>query len=230
MTALLITRPQPEADLTARAARTAGFTPIVAPLLLPEPVPWTLPADPFDALLLTSPQAPALAGAALPLAAPAWCVGARTAQAARAAGLTHLVTGDSNGAALLARAAAAGLTTLLHLAGEDRTPLAPPPGLTLLIRTVYRARAVTALPKAALAHLTGPAPLVALFSARTATLFATLAHALPRARIALATLSPAIAAAAGPGWRAVAIAARPTTESLLAAARTLCDNPPHDRP
>ena len=41
--------------------------------------------------------------------------------------------------------------------------------------------------------------------------------------LALAALSPAVAAAAGAGWRAVAVADSPDDRALVAAASALCD-------
>ena len=85
---LLIVRPQPGADESAKRARALGLEPIVAPLFETRALDWIQP-DPgdFDAILLTSANAARLGGDGLKpfLALPCYAVGERTAAAARAA-------------------------------------------------------------------------------------------------------------------------------------------------
>ncbi len=107
---------------------------------------------------------------------------------------------------------------LLHLAGREHRPPATDTGIAIARRVVYAADAVTALPEAARAAL--PDTVVLLHSPRAAALFATLVDP---SGIAIAAMSSATRAAAGEGWRTVAIAERPTDASLLAAAAKLCD-------
>ncbi|MFQ3595373.1 MAG: uroporphyrinogen-III synthase [Sphingomonadaceae bacterium] len=225
MSLLLVTRPQPEADRTAQQAKALGHEVVVAPLLAIEPLPCLPPSGRPDALLLTAGRAAALARAAwpgLPADLPVIAVGPATAAAARAAGFARVEAGASDGSAALRLAAGLGFARLLHARGEDAAPLMLPAGLELETRILYRAVPAARLPQAACAALArGATPL--LFSARTAqVLAALLADAgLARGQIALAVLSPAVAQAAGAGWQAVAIAQKPTTEAILAAAEGL---------
>lgn len=221
---LLITRPAAEQQRTAEAARSAGFTPVAAPLLRIEDLPFDLPETPPQALLFTSARAPAWAARRFPelLRTPAYAVGAHTAAAAHAAGFTLRQAGEADGSAIVAAAAKAGEQTLLHLAGEDSAALDVPPGLSIERRVIYRAVAAEALPDAALEALRGGA-IALLLSPRTAAIFAVLLDAagLPRADTALALISAPAARAAGEGWRATAVAAQPDLNASLAAARLL---------
>jgi uroporphyrinogen-III synthase len=209
---LLIVRPQPGADETAKRARALGLEPIVAPLFETHPLDW-VPRDPggFDAILLTSANAARLGGEALLplLALPCYAVGERTAEAARAAGFANVMAGPSDGAALAAMAERDGARAMLHLGGRDHVPLA---GATHI--AVYASEPSGALP-ANLGEV-----LVLVHSARAAERLAGLAT--DRGRIAIAAISAEAAAAAGGGWRRVAIAAAPRDEALLELAAKLC--------
>ena len=234
MARVLVTRPQPLADETAAALAAAGHEAIVAPLMETVAVDWTPPATQPDALLMTSPQAALLGGPGLATLAdvPLYAVGDRTAAAARAAGLRVVHVGTQDGAAALAAAAAAGCCTLLQLAGEDRTVLPVPDGLTLDVATVYAARLVADLPDAARDALAaGRVDWVLLFSTRSAVHFAARndAHGFDRAAVSVAALSAKVLTAAGTGWCAAVAAVTPDTAALLAAAGLACDKP-RERP
>jgi uroporphyrinogen-III synthase len=210
---LLVVRPQPGADATAQALRALGHDPCVVPLLCTHGVDWAPPAAPPDAVLMSSAAAARLAGPiaepfkALPLLA----VGDATAAAARAAGWADVRPGPGTLQALLDAAAAGPFRRLLHLAGEDRTPVRVPAALVLDVAIVYRA---VLQPLPMLPDVDG----VLLHSPRTARHFAAEWDRLggQRAAVMLHTLSPAVAAAAGDGWRGVAVAARPHEDALLA--------------
>jgi uroporphyrinogen-III synthase len=220
--ALLVLRPGPGASATAAAAETLGFAAIVAPLFVVRAVDWSPPATPFQAVLMTSANAARLGGAALDALTgmPLYAVGESTAAAARDAGFTRIVAGAGGIDAIVAQAARDGVSRLLHLAGRDHRP---PDDARVAIerRTVYASDAVTSLPEVARAAL--PHATALLHSPRAAALFATLVEP---GEILIATISAATRDAAGPGWRAVAVADRPTDTSLLAAAAKLCD---HDK-
>lgn len=226
---LLVTRPEPEAAATVAEARAAGFPAIAAPLLVIRPIAVTsalAPQPAPDAVVLTSARSASLLRAALPglpPSTPLFAVGPRTAAAARAAGFARVQATESDGQAALDAAAAAGHARILHARGAEHRPLAVPPGVSLESVTLYRAEAVRALPAAARAALQSGA-LTLLFSPRTAALFRRLVEraGLAREALAIAALSPAVAAAAGPGWREVGVAARPGTAEVLAAVRRLC--------
>ncbi len=222
---VVVTRPQPGA--TAARWRGRGATVTVAPLLDVAARPWTPPEGVPAAIAFTSANGVRLAG---PQAdryhgLPAFAVGGATAAAARAAGWSDVREGGGTAASLFAAAAAAGIGDLLHLGGVDRVAAAVPAGLTVTVREVYAA-ALLDLP----AHVAGlladgGADAVLLYSPRTAGHFARQIDAagISRGRVALAALSPAVAAAAGPGWRAVGVAATPDDAALFAAAQALCE-------
>jgi len=209
---LLIVRPQPGAEESARRARALGLEPIVAPLFETRPLAWT-PPDPadFDAILLTSANAARLGGEGLSpfLFMPCYAVGERTADAARAAGFADVRTGPSDGAALAAMAKRDGARSLLHLGGRHHRPLEGAVPVA-----IYTSEEAGALP----ADL-GEA-VVLLHSPRAAARFAALAG--DRDKFSLAAISAQTAAAAGAGWRTVAIAAAPRDEALLELAAKLC--------
>ena len=216
---ILVTRPLPGGETSAARLRALGCAVVTMPLLAVEAIDWDMPAAPPDAIMLTSAAAARMAGA--PAAAlhgcTAWAVGDATAAAARAAGFTDVRDGGGSVQALVDRAAAAGIGEILHLAGADRTTFTVPTGLTIIIRTVYRARL---LPLAGAVD----ADWVLLYSSRTAAHFAAecdrLGH--DRAGIAIAAISPAVLAAAGPGWAWTTVAATPDEDALLAAIGLLC--------
>jgi uroporphyrinogen-III synthase len=214
---LLVTRPLPAGAATADRLRALGHEVTLAPLMATEAIAWTLPESLPAAVMLTSAFAARLADNAAVLHLPAFAVGGATARAAREAGFSDVREGGGTAQALVDGAAAAGITSLLHLAGEDLTPVRVPAGLRVLTRTVYRARL---LPLAAL-------PLVdwvLLYSPRSATHFAAEADRLgvTRAALGVAAISAATLAAAGIGWRATAVAGAPNEDALLAAIGISC--------
>lgn len=220
---ILVLRPEPGAAATVARARALGLAAMAAPLFAIRPVALdlaSLAATP-DALLLTSANAARMLGAAaVELAAlPVYAVGEATAAAARAAGFGQVIAGSGDAPAIVARAAAEGVRRLLHLAGREHRAIAHP-AVAIERRIVYAAEFVGALPPDARAALAAGA-VALLHSPRAATCFAGLVS--DRATVAVAAISPAAAAAAGAGWRAVAIAAVPTDAALLAAAAGLCD-------
>lgn len=228
---LLVVRPQPGADASAKRVREAGFEPLVMPLFAIEPVKWTVP-DPAanDALLLTSGNAVRMAAVQLrDLAAlPIYAVGTATADALTRAGLTATATGTSGVDKVLGMAEADGHRSLLWLAGEDRTATQPPHGMTLDVRTVYRSAAMAA--PSGLAESIAATDAVLLHSARAASHFAHLCESLgiDRADIVIAALSAKIAEAAGTGWYAVVIAGQPNDTSLLSALQSHFTTRPSD--
>lgn len=209
---LLIVRPQPGADESAKRARAMGLEPVVVPLFETRPLGWSAP-DPaaYDAILLTSANAARLGGSGLQpfLALPCYAVGARTAQVAREAGFTDVRTGTSDGAGLADMAGRDGRKSLLHLGGRDHLAIG---GATHI--AVYASEPAGALPANP-----GEA-VVMLHSARAAARFAALAA--DRGAILVAAISAEVAQAAGGGWKQVAVAAAPRDEALLELAAKLC--------
>lgn len=199
---------------------------IVAPLFAVRPLAWQAP-DPagFDALMLTSANAPRHAGAELAglTALPCYCVGEATAEAARAAGFHDRRIGPSDGDTLLEIAAADGVRRLLHLSGRDHVGLEHP-DIRITRIPVYAADPRDHLPVAAVRALEAGA-LALLHSPRAARIFAGLVDAagLGRARIRIAAISRAAEMAAGAGWASSAAAAVPRDEALLELAAKLCN-------
>ena len=210
---IAVLRPEPGNGRTADRLMQLGARVIRRPLFAVAPVAWA-PPDPagFDALLLTSANALRHADiAGTPLARlPVWAVGSATAAAARAAGLRVVRTGTSGVSALTGDR---GDTRLLHLAGRERVAV---PGVTAI--TVYASDPLSLTP-ADWGALSGSVAL--LHSSRAARALAT--SGLERSRIRLAALSPAILAAAGPGWDRLVAVAVPEEDALLAAAIALAD-------
>ncbi|OWJ61452.1 uroporphyrinogen-III synthase, partial [Inquilinus limosus] len=231
MTRWLVTRPREEAERFADAMRDRGLDPVIAPVLEIEPAdPGPIDLSDVQAVLATSRNgidafARRVKGRDLPVLA----VGDATADLARSLGFRDVASAAGDGADLaeLAHATldpAAGV--LLHPSGEevarDLPALLAPAGFTVRRIVLYRARPAAALPSAAAAALADPGLAgVVFFSPRTAKVFATLAarveltHRL--AGLTAVCLSPAVAQALDPSpWRAVRIADRPDSPSLLA--------------
>lgn len=220
---VLVTRPQPGA--TAARWRGRGATVTVAPLLDVAARAWTAPATPPDAVVFTSANGVRLAGAeaARYRHLPAFAVGGATATAAREAGWSDVRDGGGSAAALFAAAHDTGVRDLLHLAGVDRIAAELPPDLAVTVREVYAATLLDLPPHVAALLDAGRVDAVLLYSPRTAAHFGGQVDAagIDRGRVAVAALSPAVAAAAGGGWRAVATAATPDDVALFAAATAL---------
>ena len=218
--AVAVLRPEPGNAETAARVAAAGLTPIRLPLFATRALDWA-PPDParFDALILTSANAARLGGAGLATLAalPAHAVGVATARAATAAGLRVVATGEGDARALLTQAEAAGVRRALFLSGRDRMIEAG--GIVARVIAVYASEPLPA----DVTVLAGATAL--LHSARAARRLGALvdAEGLSRGSIALAALSAAVARAAGDGWAAVAVAARPEDAALIAAAATLAD-------
>jgi uroporphyrinogen-III synthase len=213
MKRLVVLRPPARAGATLARIAESGGVGMNLPLFALEPLAWDAP-DPagYDALALTSANAVSFAGPQLTSLAPlpAWTVGEATADAARKAGLDIAHIGASDAAALFVAMAAGGIGRAVWLAGEDHRPAPPAP--ELMIAETYRAIPLDIDP-ARLADA-----VVLLHSPRAAARLADITPSPLRARIDLAAISPAAAAAAGPGWASVATAAQPTDTALVTAA------------
>jgi uroporphyrinogen-III synthase len=212
---VLILRPQPGADETARRAEAMGLEPVVAPLFAVRALAWAPPAPAaFDAVLLTSANAARLGGEGMTpfLAHRCYAVGERSAEAAREAGFHDVRIGPYDARAALTMARADGVRTLLHLGGRDHV-VADEAGVTHI--SVYAAEPCGALP----ADLERPLALV--HSARAGARLAELAGD-RRVGISIAAISAEAAVAAGSGWRRVEIASAPRDQALLELAAKLC--------
>ncbi|QDH34346.1 uroporphyrinogen-III synthase [Porphyrobacter sp. YT40] len=223
---LLALRPEPGLSATLGKTRALGLPITGHALSAIRPVSWQCPEPAtIDALLIGSANAILHAGPDLArlAAKPVHAVGEATAEAVRAAGLSVAMTGSGGLQGVLDHIPAP--CHLLRIAGEEHVPLTPPPGVTFETVIAYRSEPQPLDPVAAL--LAAGEALVLLHSAAMARHFAAECDrlGLDRARIALAALGPRIAAAAGEGWAAIHIAARPDEAALLQLAFDLCAKP-----
>lgn len=215
MTCVVVLRPEPGASETLARARRLGLETVSVPLFEIERMAWNMPSGEFDGLLLTSANAVRTAGESLAALRnlPVYAVGAATAAAAKAAGLTIGVVGTFGIDALL-RSIEPQLR-LLHLCGEDRATGAAP-AQSIAAVPVYRA---VAIENPNLAALLGN--VVLIHSPRAGRRLADIAG--ERSKTTIVAISDAAAAAAGRGWARVAVAVRPSDEALLALAARLCN-------
>lgn len=226
---VLLTRPEEQSRSFAAALRGRfgdRVRPILSPLMRPGYPSFDLPPGPYAAVIFTSLHGVA---AALPHRARlphlAWCVGARTAQEAQAAGLqTRAADGDAESlvAAILADPPPG---RLLHLRGkETRGAVAErltQAGIPTDAVTVYRQDPLPLSAEAAELLARPGVVIVPLFSPRSAGLFR---DALPRqlaADLRLAAMSAAVAEALRDVPGQVVVARRPDAEAMLEAVEEL---------
>jgi uroporphyrinogen-III synthase len=235
MKRVLVTRSEPGASETAERLAAMGYLPIVEPLFAVEPIAGvSLPA--FDALAFTSANGVRVfAKLSSRRDVPVFCVGARTADAAREAGfgdvssadgdveaLEQLILGSPLGAIPSAR-------FLLHSGNEESRG-------DLVGRLVSRGISAGFVATFRAAPVGEPGPMLAVHLAGGRLSFdAALIHSPRAARILAGLLKPdsaflnvaAISAAAAEPLRGMArrveIAAAPNEASLLKALGVLCD-------
>lgn len=229
---VLITRPQPGAEATARRLRASHFEPVVAPVLEIVGIPAGLPpADSIQAVLVSSANA---LGELPPSyrARPLFAVGEATAARARHAGFADVRSAAGDGAALARLAIGccepAGAPLLLASGRGQGAPLAAAlraAGFTLAHHAVYAAEPVASLAAPARAALAGHRLEAALFySAASARQCAMLIEAAglgaETAQVAALAISTGTATVLQHlPWRCVRIAAQPTEDALLALLR-----------
>jgi uroporphyrinogen-III synthase len=223
---ILLTRPAVQSLRFAKELRAAVAFPLritISPLMMPVLIPGAVPTGPVAALIFTSETGvAAYAAQSARIADRAYCVGNRTALAARALGL-QVVSADGDAEALIAvlkSAAPAGL--LLHLRGRDaRGDVAPrlaAAGLQAEAAVVYDQQPCPPTPAASrLLRGTGPV-ILPLFSPRSARLFGQAVE--PEAPLRIVAMSRAVADAIAPFLSApVAVAQAPTAEAMVAAVK-----------
>jgi uroporphyrinogen-III synthase len=224
--AVLVTRPRPGAEETARRLIAMGVEPVVAPVTAVVPLALRLPpAAAMQAVLVTSANALAALG---PLGGVRLlAVGDATAARAREAGFDRVESagGDAEALARLASQRCDPAGGPLLLAGQQgqgrrlarRLRAA---GFTVQHRSVYAVRRVPELPAAArTALLEHRVSAVLFFSPGTARAFVGLAAALPLVSFAgvdSLAISPAAAAVlrALP-WQRIRVAPAPNQNELL---------------
>jgi uroporphyrinogen-III synthase len=231
MKRVLVTRSEPGASETGERLAVLGLKPIVEPVFAIEPIDAALPA--FDALAFTSANGVReFARRERRRDAPAFCVGGRTAEAAREAGFASVKSADGD-VWTLARLILGELPAgqkLLHSGNEDSVG-----DLVGQLRTrdiaasfiaTYRAAPIAKPGPALAAHLAGtPAfEAVLIHSARGAAVLAGfLSGAAGRAAIDAVAMSQAASEPLRGLVRRIEIAAHPSEALLLKALTVLCD-------
>jgi uroporphyrinogen-III synthase len=234
---LLLTRPEADAQRTAAALRAQGHDVFVAPLIRIEPIADAkIGAGPWAAILITSANA-AQAVAAQAIAAdlgvtqlralPVFAVGQRSAQAMAEAGFADVTSADGNVDDLARRVAERikPAAALLYLAGEERSgDLAGDlgaRGFAVETAVIYRALAVTGLPRAAADALSDGIDGVLHFSRRSAEAYVNAARATGVLASALKPIHFCLSAQvaeplAQAGAATIRVAERPTEAALFA--------------
>jgi uroporphyrinogen-III synthase len=227
---LLLTRPREDSEPLAARLAEMGHETLIEPLLIVRALEnVTIDVEGVQAILLTSANgARALANRPVDRAIPVLAVGDATAEAAAAAGFTHIVSagGRAEDLAILATSSlppAEG--AVLHVTGRhvagDLAGRLEAAGFEVRRAVLYQAEAVQAFSELCKSALkSGSLDAALLFSPRTARVFSGLieAEALDTAvgRLDIYALSQAVADAAnGPAWRRILVAARPTQDDLL---------------
>ena len=180
---VLIVRAAEEARRTAARLEAAGHQAIIAPVLDIRALDFEPPEGSFDAVLATSAHAfgrreriAALCGL------PIYVVGARTSEAAQKAGFfqSKIIAANAEELARAVRDRLPSSARLIYLAGRDRKPdieTSLAGACTLTVVETYEARAVAALPPAAVAALaSGEVDAVLHYSQRSAAIFLELAR------------------------------------------------------
>jgi uroporphyrinogen-III synthase len=240
MTAVLITRPVVAAVHLAEKLHKLGYAPLVEPLLTIVPSGEPRPAaKSLRAVIITSRNA--LAALVLRrkeiadlLTLPCYCVGPRTAEAARVFGFQHVKFshGDGVDLARLVQKEAKAKALLLHVAGEETslamTGLLKEAGFRVSAWSVYKAQAAGALSLALQQKLVErKVDSVLFFSPRTASHFVRLIqqHELEAccADLSAIGLSPAVIAALEPlTWRHALAVTVPTEDAMVACLQRTC--------
>ncbi len=202
------------------------FRPVIAPLIAIVPVPDEIDLAGVQGLVFTSANGVAqFAARTADRSLPAWCVGAMTAAAARGAGFAAREAGGD--VAGLARLVAAGYRpgagALLHVRGRhaagDLIGMLAAGGVPARAAEIYDQVACERPPEARALFAEGRVDLIALFSARSARLFAaaTREAGWNLAPVTTLALSAAVDAALdGLGQARRLTAAEPTREGMLA--------------
>lgn len=225
----LLTRPAVQGARFSASLRQRFPSAVVveSPLIAPRYLSPPQPPGPFSAVIFTSETGvEAARRLGPPLAGAAFCVGDRTAEAARAAGYRALSGGGDADDLLAAILAAAPAGRLVHLHGQEtRGNLAErlnSAGSETVSLTIYT-QDPQPLNAAARALLESGGPvLVPLFSPRTAALFSA-AAAGARADLHLAALSPAVAEAVCLTAASLVVVPRPDAAEMLDALAVLAE-------
>lgn len=222
---LLSTRPAADALALADAIPEAGRC-VISPLIGIVPLSVAVPDPPPMGIVLTSMHGAEVAATlGLPFGLRAWCVGVRTAEAARAAGMDAVSAGGDADALVAAILRVTPDGPLWHLRGRhargDVAARLTGAGVACTETVAYRQDAMP-LTSEAREVLGGTRPVVVpLFSPRTAALLVAQGpFAAPCHVIAIsAAVADAASALRPAGLR---IAERPDAVAMIAATRSIC--------
>lgn len=228
---IFVFRPESDAQRSAQAIRARGHEPVLTPLFTIVRLPDESPEGEFAAIVLTSGNAVAALseGPAAWRDLPVFSVGARTAEAVRAAGFgdARSAGGDRHDLFDLIGSNLPAGARLLLITGRDRHDDLPDmlakAGFTVDIWTAYAAEAVAMLPEeAAKAIVEGRVDAALHYSPRGADTFVRLARAVHLGDEAMALTHVALSAeVAAPliaaGADTVLVAEHPEEAALLAA-------------
>ncbi|UIP07873.1 uroporphyrinogen-III synthase [Erythrobacter sp. SDW2] len=221
--AVYVLRPEPGLTSTLVGAFGHGIPARGMPLAKVEPVAWKAPAEPFDAILISSANAIRHGGKELDKVRhlPVLAVGGATAQAAREAGFRVDCVGEGGLQRLLDSLDDAP-RRLLRLAGEAHLPVDSPASTTTVTVIAYAAHFLSLTP--AQGELLEQGGVAMLHSGEMARHFAEQCEwlGIDKVKIALAVLAPRIAEMAGGGWNSVHIAPARSDAALLEMVAGLC--------
>jgi len=222
---ILVTRSEPGASETAARLDAAGFVPIIESVFVIAPIEAVIPE--FDALAFTSANGARQFARLSPRRdAPVFCVGARTAQAARETGFTEVVSADGDVHALfelISRELPNGMHVLHVGNAESRGDLAErlsAAGRAARFVAIFKAVPVQSPGPNLTALLAGEERIdaVLIHSPRAAAIIAGFAdHARGRAPISIVAISEAAAAPLAGLAARVGIAAAPDEPALISA-------------
>jgi uroporphyrinogen-III synthase len=222
---ILVTRSEPGASETAARLRAAGFEVVVEPLFAIASIDAAIPA--FDALAFTSANgARQFARLSPHRDAPVFCVGARTAQAARETGFSEVISadGDVNALADLIAKKLPRNARLLHVGNEEsRGDLAgrlSAAGHAAAFVAVFRAVPVASPGPRLSALIAGRAQIdaVVIHSPRAGAILAGFVDkSAKEARLSVVSISEAAAAPLVGRTARVEIAATPDEAALISA-------------
>jgi uroporphyrinogen-III synthase len=225
---IVITRPQDEAGPLAAALGGRGYSTLIEPMLRIVEIRAAIPnLKTYDALVFTSANGVRFFAAhSAERGLPVFAVGAKTSEALRAVGFADIrvAAGDAEALSGLLRAAAPGISRLLHVSGtataRDLAALIDV-GQSLDRLVLYGAIAAADLSADLVAALYAcTVEYVLFFSPRTAMVFGTLIGKLGLTEMicscsALCLSAPVAAAVTDLPWATVRVAVKPTADSLL---------------
>lgn len=220
---VLVTRSEPGASETAERLSAAGYLPIVEPVFVIEALPAEVPE--FDALAFSSANGARQFATLSPRRdTPVFCVGVRTAEAAREAGFVNVASadGDADALAALITRQLPKQSRLLHAGNEesrgDLTGQMRAKGYAASFLPIFRAVARVAPGPVLSEHLAGKSSfdIVLIHSPRGASILAGFAAG-SGATLNIVAISGAAATPLATQARRTEITAAPNEQALLSA-------------